>query len=268
LRLAILLSCMFLVIGCGNREPAAPESSAPVAEKTTEQPPKETTDKPKWSYSGETGPEAWGSLSPEYALCDSGRAQSPIDIRGEIVDAAADLSFDYGAIPARIIDNGHTIQVNTGGSSITTGGKTYELLQMHFHHRSEHFVEGKDFDMVVHLVHADDAGNLAVVGVFFEEGEAHPVIDAIWNNLPEEQGVETTLTDVNLDLPSLLPVDQSYFTYPGSLTTPACGEGVAWHVMATPIEMSREQIDAFAALYPDNRRPVQPLHDREIRLHR
>ena len=265
MRFLLLLLSALLVTACGTQPSSQPEQAEPVAEQPAEKP-EETS--AKWSYSGETGPERWGSLSQEYALCDSGQTQSPIDISGEIVDAASELSFAYGSAPLKVIDNGHTIQVNATGSSITTGGQTFELVQMHFHHRSEHTVEGKDYDMVVHLVHANEAGNLAVVGVFMQEGEAHPTIEAIWSNLPQEQKVEKVVSDVTLDLASLLPADQSYFTYPGSLTTPACGEGVAWHVMATPISVSRAQIDAFAAIYPNNRRPVQPLHGREIRLHR
>ena len=33
-----------------------------------------------WSYTGSTGPEHWGELSPDYALARTGRSQSPVDI--------------------------------------------------------------------------------------------------------------------------------------------------------------------------------------------
>ena len=33
---------------------------------------------PHWGYGGKEGPRQWGSLSPDFATCDSGRAQSPI----------------------------------------------------------------------------------------------------------------------------------------------------------------------------------------------
>lgn len=44
----------------------------------------------------------------------------------------------------------------------------------------------------------------------------------------------------------------------GSLATPPCSEVVSWVVMGESIAVSQEQIDAFAALYPMNARPVQP----------
>jgi carbonic anhydrase len=35
---------------------------------------------PHWSYSGETGPEHWGSENPSFATCGTGKHQSPINI--------------------------------------------------------------------------------------------------------------------------------------------------------------------------------------------
>jgi carbonic anhydrase len=62
----------------------------------------------------------------------------------------------------------------------------------------------------------------------------------------------------------LLPSDQNYYTFDGSLTIPPCSEGVKWFVMKTPVELSPAQIAAFARLYPDNARPVQPLNGRKV----
>lgn len=62
----------------------------------------------------------------------------------------------------KIIDNGHTIQVNYApGSFIDVGGHRYELVQ--FHKPSEKSIDGKRYDMVAHLVHKDADGHLAVV---------------------------------------------------------------------------------------------------------
>ncbi|HEU5311027.1 MAG TPA: carbonic anhydrase family protein, partial [Candidatus Eisenbacteria bacterium] len=41
-------------------------------------------------------------------------------------------------------------------------------------------------------------------------------------------------------------------------------EGVKWIVMATPIQLSTEQIEAFRALVHGNNRPVQPLNGRAV----
>src|SRR5262245_21170062 len=33
----------------------------------------------EWGYSAADGPEHWGTLKSEYATCDTGKTQSPID---------------------------------------------------------------------------------------------------------------------------------------------------------------------------------------------
>ncbi len=90
------------------------------------------------------------------------------------------------------INNGHTIQINyEGADTLVIGGDSYDLVQYHFHNQSEHSVAGKRFPMEMHMVHKSDAGKLAVVGVFIEEGAHNAAFDPIWNNLPTQKGVET-----------------------------------------------------------------------------
>lgn len=220
---------------------------------------------PHWSYEGESGPEVWGRLKPEFAKCATGTRQSPIDIRDGIrVDLDA-VQFDYRPSGFRVIDNGHTVQVNVApGNSIEVMGRRYELAQFHFHRPSEERIDGRQFDMVVHLVHKDPEGRLAVVAVLLERGSAQPVVQKIWNNLPLEKGEEVPARDT-LDLGALLPSERSYFTYMGSLTTPPCSEGVLWMVMKQPVTISPEQIGIFARLYPMNARPIQSAAGRLIK---
>ena len=81
------------------------------------------------------------------------------------------VALGYQMLALRIVNNGHTIQVNADpGSSCTIGGVKYDLLQFHFHHPSEHLLAGKPFDLECHFVHKSGAGDLAVVGVFFKPG--------------------------------------------------------------------------------------------------
>jgi carbonic anhydrase len=68
-----------------------------------------------------------------------------------------------------------------------------------------------------------------------------------------------------LDPSGLLPQDQRYYQFLGSLTTPPCTEGVLWMVLKTPSAISREQIKLFSQLFPNNARPVQPLNNRPVR---
>ena len=43
-----------------------------------------------------------------------------------------------------------------------------------------------------------------------------------------------------------------------------CNEGVIWFVLKTPVELSAARIEAFAALYPSDVRPPQPLNGRVV----
>ena len=218
-----------------------------------------------WSYEGAGGPEGWGRMKPEFAKCSTGSRQSPIDIQGGIKVSLDAVAFDYKPSAFRVLDTGHTVQVNVDpGSSIEVLGRRYELLQFHFHRPSEERIDGKQFDMVVHLVHKDLEGRLAVVAVLLERGSALPIVQSVWNNLPLEKGDEVA-AKLPLDLGTLLPAERSYFTYMGSLTTPPCSEGVLWMVMKNPVQVSTEQIGIFSRLYPMNARPVQSASGRLIK---
>ena len=58
-----------------------------------------------------------------------------------------------------VINNGHTIQVDVGDAGgIELDGVKYALKQFHFHHPSEHTIDGKAFPLELHLVHAAGDG--------------------------------------------------------------------------------------------------------------
>lgn len=218
-----------------------------------------------WGYEGAGGPIAWGKLNPANAKCDSGNRQSPIDIRDGIRVDLDPIQFDYKPVNFSVLDNGHTIQVSpTAGNFINVSGKLFELIQFHFHRPSEERINGKLFEMVVHLVHKDREGRLAVVAVLLDFGEAHPVIQQVWNNLPLEKN-EVVKAMSSLDLMQLLPKRGEYYTYMGSLTTPPCSEGVLWLVMKEVVHISPEQSSIFARLYPMNARPIQNTAGRVIK---
>ena len=218
-----------------------------------------------WAYEGEHGPAAWARLAPENAACANGHRQSPIDLTDGIKVELDAVQFDYRPSDFHVVDNGHTVQVNVApGNTIEVTGRHYELLQFHFHRPSEERIDGKPFDMVVHLLHKSADGKLAMVAVLLERGSAQPVVQAVWNNLPLEQGDEVAAKG-QIDLAGLLPSDRRYYTYMGSLTTPPCSEGVLWMVMKSPVPISPEQLNIFARLYPKNARPIQALHGRRIK---
>lgn len=221
-----------------------------------------------WGYAGDVGPDHWAELAPDNKLCAVGTRQSPIDIREGIAVELEKISFDYRASSFSVQDNGHTIQVNVGaGNGLTVMGRRYELVQFHFHRPSEERVNGKQSDMVAHLVHKDAQGKLAVVAVLLERGpdnKPQPLIQTVWANLPLEKG-EALAAQVQIDLNQLLPVERGYYTYMGSLTTPPCSEGVLWMVLRQPVAMTAQQLGIFAKLYPMNARPLQAGSGRLIK---
>ncbi len=218
-----------------------------------------------WDYEGAGGPENWARIDQQNKLCATGERQSPIDIRGGIGVDLEPIRFNYRPSTFRIEDNGHTVQVNVGDSSISLTGKTYELVQFHFHRPSEERINGERFDMVAHLVHKSEEGKLAVVAVLMKRGSENPFIQTLWNNLPLEQRMPVQPPNLAINPADLLPAERPYYTYMGSLTTPPCTEGVLWLVMKQPVQVSDEQIRIFSRLYSHNARPIQPVRDRLIK---
>ena len=221
-----------------------------------------------WTYQGATGPTHWAKMEHEFEACGLGREQSPIDITSAAAkkETLPVIAFAYHLGPLKMIDNGHTIQVNVApGSSIDVGGHHYELVQFHFHKPSEEAIDGKHADMVAHLVHKDADGKLAVVAVLLKAGEPNPFIAVLWQNLPKKKGAEVEAKGVDIDPGELLPRDRPYYTFTGSLTTPPCSEGVTWYVLKQPATVSSAEIARFAKAYPMNARPVQPLNGRVVR---
>jgi carbonic anhydrase len=219
-----------------------------------------------WGYDGKGAPPSWGELKPEFAACGVGKQQSPIDIQDGARLDLEPIKFEYRPAPLRIIDNGHTVQVNYAeGSSITVSGVRYDLKQFHFHKPAEERVNGKVYDMVVHLVHQSADGRLAVVAVLMEAGPPNPFVASLWPSLPLESGREFSQPEVVIDLNNLLPDPRSYYAYMGSLTTPPCTEGVLWLVLKTPVSVASDQVGIFGKLYSMNARPVQPANGRLIK---
>ena len=111
-------------------------------------------------------------------------------------------------------------------------------------------------------MHESAGGSIAVVGVLFTEGPEHRALKPFWRDFADNQGS----VEGKFDLLSLLPGERTSWRYRGSLTTPPCTEGVSWIILSGHLSMSAEQIDRFAAIFPNNFRPVQPLGDRTLQF--
>ncbi|MGB5965476.1 MAG: carbonic anhydrase family protein [Sulfurimonadaceae bacterium] len=257
--LALSAAAALMISGCASHEAEVKEHKAAA----TEHAPAAETAHPvghekHWDYV-ENGPAHWEEFSK---TCGTGIHQSPVNI---IPGQSVEMNHQYDLTmhedvhtTAKVIDNGHSIKVTPAkGGSITLNGEEFTLLQFHFHGKSEHTVNGKRYDMVVHLVHQNpETKQLAVVAVFFEEGKNDAVLDNILGNIGGE---------IRVDPQDLLPEDTAhYYHYIGSLTTPPCSENVQWYLLKEPVKASKEQIEAFRKYYVDNERPVQELHDRVI----
>jgi carbonic anhydrase len=221
-----------------------------------------------WAYEGENGPQAWGKLKPEFNLCAIGKRQSPISIKEEatLQGPAEPIQFHYAPSTGNVVNNGHTIQVNVAGdNSITVRNSSYKLLQFHFHTLSEEVVNNKRAAMVAHLVHKNEEGQLAVVAVLLERGEPNALINTVWTYMPLDTNDQVRMPAGAIDMNEILPADQRYYQYFGSLTTPPCTEGVLWLVLKQPLRISPEQFKLFSQQFPFNARPVQPVNGRPVR---
>ena len=233
------------------------------------------------------GPANWGTLDPAFEKCLTGTSQSPVDISGPGKGGGPALQFRYPDNELVVENTGHVIEVPLpadNGNTLKIGSSVYALTQYHFHAPSEHTLDGEHYDLEVHLVHENAAGELAVVGVFMNVGD-HPneLVDDVFHNAPDVAGEETDV-GVESNAKELLPgfrpdhdegtfVITRYYTYSGSLTTPPCSEGVRWIVVKDPVNVSNfsvAEMHHLVSLVPEPRRVPeqqqtgQPLNGREI----
>ena len=221
-----------------------------------------------WSYDGANGPANWARLSAANGMCAMGKRQSPINIQDDqtLQGPAEPVQFNYVSSNATVINNGHTIVVEVQGeNAITVRGTTYRLSTIEFHAPSEEQINSKRAAMVAHLIHKSDEGQYAIVAIQMEPGKPNELIDKVWTYMPLDISDRVHMPPELLNLNELLPLDQRYYQFVGSLTTPPCSEGVLWIVMKQPMQISKMQYRLFTQLYPANARPVQPVNGRPVR---
>ncbi|WP_024851558.1 carbonic anhydrase [Hydrogenovibrio kuenenii] len=236
--------------------------------KKPKEPEKKVVHNPHWSYMGKEGPDYWGDLSPDYALCKTGKNQSPVNLMTDAAVGTTSLpGFDvhYRDTVLKVINNGHTLQVNVPlGSYIKINNHRYELMQYHFHTPSEHQLNGFNYPMELHLVHRDGRGHYIVIGILFREGKENDALQTILDHLPKKKGKQEIFSGVTFNPNVFFPESKKFFKYSGSLTTPPCSEGVYWMVFQQPVEASAEQLEKMNELMGSNARPVQNLNARSL----
>ncbi|MEE8574071.1 MAG: carbonic anhydrase family protein [Thermodesulfobacteriota bacterium] len=219
---------------------------------------------PTWSYEGNTGPEHWGELAPEYSLCKTGKRQSPVNLGAAEPKKLPTLHINYAPEKLRLKNTGRSFQVDSNRKSMAYAfDSAYALIGFHAHSPAEHRIGDDEFALEFHMVHSSPGEGLAVIAAFATVGEHNPNLDTILDNLPAAAG-EAVTTDILFNPVSLLPKFRGYYTYDGSLTTPPGTEGVLWLLLKKPIEVSAEQVERLTDLFGSTNRPVQPLNDRKV----
>ncbi|XP_011291348.3 carbonic anhydrase 15-like [Musca domestica] len=205
--------------------------------------------------------------------------------------------------PIKLSNTGYTADISIptafdGSRPSITGGilkGNYEAIGVHFHWGdpfgpgSEHIIDGRQFDVEMHIVHkkstfatVEEATQypygLAVLGVMFKGVENpdryYPGLNKLFNNLIDVVEPQTsTFLDGTISMGQLLGdlYTKNFFTYKGSLTTPGCSEAVLWHVFPDPLPIAQEHIykfwdllDSTGAPLINNYRPVQGVNGRKI----
>lgn len=217
---------------------------------------------PHWGYDNQ---RAWAAVS---GLCGRGQEQSPINLSSAAPMAEVpDLTLHYRPLNGGLVNNGHTLQFNPGevAATLSLGAESYAFAQFHFHAPAEHMLDRRAYPAELHFVHRNAGGQLAVVGVFIEEGAENAALAALLQHAPARSGDEFA-EHLNVNLMALLPPDRAYFAYAGSLTTPPCSEGVRWNVLRTPITASMAQIAALREALGSSSRHPQPINGRTVLL--
>ena len=223
-----------------------------------------------WSYEGESSPEHWTEIE-KNSDCD-GKSQSPINIIVDhtvAVNKADQLQVFYSPETelSTVKNNGHSLQFDfEEGDSIHYKKETYHLKQLHFHEPAEHLVNGIRYPIEIHFVHKSDKDHLTVLSVFGEEGDTSDLTRLLKTFLPIESGASKNI-NYPIDLSSLYPKGNRFYSYSGSLTTPPCSENVNWVIFKDQIILSYEQVLNLKETMPlNNYRNEQPLNERIVYL--
>ncbi|KAG4996235.1 Alpha carbonic anhydrase 7 [Glycine soja] len=150
----------------------------------------EVEDESEFDYikGSEKGPSHWGELKKEWETCKSGKMQSPIDLsshRVRVVPKLGELKKYYKPQNATVKNRGHDIELKWEGDagSININGTEFFLHQCHWHSPSEHTINGRRYDLELHMVHEskriNGKGKIAVVGLFYKIGRPDSVLNKI-----------------------------------------------------------------------------------------
>ncbi|MGP1716028.1 MAG: surface-adhesin E family protein [Methylophilus sp.] len=218
-----------------------------------------------WAYSGARGPEKWGSLNPDYAVCNAGSQQSPINVDNTITAALKPIKRLQKFPLKNIALKDHSLILDAGsGNMMVLDQKPYQLKYISVHAPSEHQIKQKSYAAELQMVHEDKAGHRVIIAVMLEEGAANSTIETLLNSIPKEKEQSKALA-IRITPADLMPAKPAYYRYTGSLTSPPCTEGVQWIIMKEPLKIAKGQLTSLQqAIGEPNLRPLQDSQGRMI----
>jgi carbonic anhydrase len=248
------------------KEAAAKKSEQPpAAEHAKDKSAKDNKEDKSWAYSGPRGPEKWGSLNPDYAVCNAGSQQSPINVDNTITAALKPIKRLQKFPLKNIALKNHSLILDAGtGNMMVLDQKPYQLKYISVHAPSEHQIKQKSYAAELQMVHEDKAGHRVIIAVMMEEGAANSTIDTLLNSVPKEKEQSKSLA-IRVTPADLMPAKPAYYRYTGSLTSPPCTEGVQWIIMKEALKISKGQLTSLQqAIGEPNLRPIQDSQGRMI----
>lgn len=258
-----------------------------------------------WTYDGISGPGFWGLINPEWSLCNRGRRQSPVNLEPDklLFDPnLRTLHVDKHRVNGMLVNTGHsavfTVDNTTRRHVNATGGPLsylYQLHELHLHYGlsddvgSEHTVNGHAFPAEIQIFGFNSqlysnysealqkAQGIVGISILLQLGDlSNPELRLLTDQVENIRHGGSSAQVVRLSLQGLLPATETYMTYDGSATMPACQETVTWVVLNKPIYITKQQLHGLRRLMQgDNKHPraplgnnyrqPQPLHFRPVR---
>ena len=217
----------------------------------------------EWRYEGHLGPENWGFIKTDYALCGNGQQQSPVDLADAVETTLAPLELHWRTADWELYNSGTALELEAQDAGYAMiDGDRFELRHISFHAPSEHAINGVRFPMEMQYLHQNEAGDVSVISVMLKGGGRNDAFDAIMARAPVAANHRNAVGRVST-LPLVSDIGD-VLRYHGSMTTPPCTEGVQWTILTDPVVVSDAALMAFQAIYPMNARPLQPLNRRYI----